>query len=231
MFQLRFVHLSIGFIMRFKVLVITFIFLCSIGNFGHALSVKSKTFDQLVLESDEVIQGRVVAMESRFGEGPLSRYIFTYIEFNQLQVVKGTGEVDAERYQLRIAGGRVGDLIQAFPGAPQFQLGQDYVLFVRGNGREMFPLVGVHQGVYEIAGAEENDRMVQTHDNPILRSVVAFRASQGLNHKSSNTVSESQSQSRGVDAVDHNSLQADEFMSLIRLRWQQLQAVSQEGER
>ncbi|PCI52130.1 MAG: hypothetical protein COB51_00585 [Moraxellaceae bacterium] len=197
----------------FAVVVIT---LCAVSNACYALSVKSKTFDQLVLESDEVIQGRVVSIESRFGEGSLSHHIFTYIEFNELKIIDETDNQVDGSYQLRIVGGRVGNVIQAFPGLPSFDVGQNYVLFVRGNGHELFPLVGVYQGVYKVVSDDQGDEVIREvgDHQQILRSVAEYRAAQKQGSIVGRDIATSQR--------SEESLKADEFMTLIRQRWQQL---------
>lgn len=202
--------------MRLKSFAVVVITLCAVSNGCYALSVKSKTFDQLVLESDEVIQGRVVSIESRFGEGNLSHHIFTYIEFSDLMVIDETNDQVGGSYQLRIVGGRVGPVIQAFPGLPSFDVGQSYVLFVRGNGRELFPLVGVYQGVYKVISDDQGGEVIREvgDHKQILRSVAEYRATQ----KSDSTVKFD----KAILPQSDESLKADEFMTLIRQRWQQL---------
>ncbi|MES1168318.1 MAG: hypothetical protein ABUL61_04015, partial [Oleiharenicola lentus] len=51
---------------------------------------------------------------------------------------------------LDLVGGRVGDQELMIDGAPKFQVGQDSVLFVRGNGTNFFPLTGLMHGFFPI---------------------------------------------------------------------------------
>jgi len=114
---------------------------------AHALSVVPRSFDELVTLADLVIVGTVSAQQSRF-DTPEQAHISTYVTLSDLQVVKGA--LDDPQYTLRIAGGVVGDRAEEYPGLPQLVTGQPYVLFVRGNQRDFFPVVGIHQGVYHI---------------------------------------------------------------------------------
>ena len=113
----------------------------------HALSVAPRGFDEVVALADLVIVGTVYTQQSRF-DAPDQAHISTYVTLRDLEVVKGT--LDEAQYTLRIAGGVVGDRAEAYPGLPQFVTGQRYVLFVRGNHRDLFPVVGIHQGVYRV---------------------------------------------------------------------------------
>src|SRR3569623_707177 len=114
---------------------------------AHALSVVPRSFDELVTLADLVIVGTVSAQQSRC-DTPEQAHISTYVTLSDLQVVKGA--LDDPQYTLRIAGGVVGDRAEEYPGLPQLVTGQSYVLFVRGNQRDFFPVVGIHQGVYHI---------------------------------------------------------------------------------
>jgi len=49
---------------------------------------------------------------------------------------------------LDLVGGRVGDKEFKIDGAPRFEVGQESVLFVKGNGRRIIPLVGMMHGRY-----------------------------------------------------------------------------------
>src|SRR3569833_2794175 len=97
---------------------------------AHALSVVPRSFDELVTLADLVIVGTVSAQQSRF-DTPEQAHISTYVTLSN-------------------AGGVVGDRAEEYPGLPQLVTGQPYVLFVRGNQRDFFPVVGIHQGVYHI---------------------------------------------------------------------------------
>lgn len=117
-----------------------------IATAAHALSVVPRSFDELVALADLVVVGTVAAQQSR--DDDAGRGISTYITLADLEVVKGT--LSEPRYTLRVAGGRVGGRAQVYTGLPQLRTGERYVLFVRGNLRELFPVVGVQQGVFRV---------------------------------------------------------------------------------
>ena len=114
---------------------------------AHALSVISRSFDELVTLADLVVVGTVSAQSSAY-DTPAWQHISTYVTLDNLQVVKGA--VSAAQYTLRFAGGRVDGRIEMYPGLPELRVGERYVLFVRGNFRNFFPIVGIGQGIYRV---------------------------------------------------------------------------------
>ncbi len=112
-----------------------------------ALSVVQRSFDELVALSELVLVGTVSELRSAYS-GPEQNSIHTYVTLTDLEVVKGT--LAETHYTLRTPGGRVGDRLDVHPGLPQLRPGGRYVLFVRGNFRDFFPVVGIYQGVYQV---------------------------------------------------------------------------------
>lgn len=121
---------------------------------AHGLSVVQRSFDELVDLSDVVLVGTVKEVRSEFADGGLDQNtIISYVSFAELEIIKG--EVDTTEYALRVPGGVVGRFAQAYPGVPAFQTGQRYLVFIRGNHRDFFPVVGIAQGVFRVI---TNDR-------------------------------------------------------------------------
>lgn len=115
---------------------------------GWALTVIEKSFAELVQQADLVVIGTVEYIDAQWEGVQTASRIVSAVTLGDLQVIKGA--VTSSTYVLRIAGGSVGEVRQVYPGLPQLALGGRYALFVRGNGQDLFPLVGVDQGVYEV---------------------------------------------------------------------------------
>jgi len=113
---------------------------------GWALSVVQKNFDQLVQEAEVVLVGTVHGMTGKKLEP--SGVIVTDILLGELKVVKG-GHAE-QTYTLQVLGGTYGEENLKVSGAPHFETGETYVVFVRGNTKEIFPLVGVTQGKFRV---------------------------------------------------------------------------------
>lgn len=114
---------------------------------AHGLSVVSRSFDELVSLAELVLVGTVTTSRSAY-DPPEGQHIYTYFTLDNLEVVKGAWA--QSQYTLRVAGGQVGDMAQVYSGLPELRLGERYVLFVRANNRDLFPVVGIDQGVYRV---------------------------------------------------------------------------------
>ena len=63
-------------------------------------------------------------------------------------------------YVLRIRGGTVDTQREVYPGLPQLEVGGRYILFVQGNFRDLFPVVGLAQGVFRVEWDPERQQEV-----------------------------------------------------------------------
>ena len=112
---------------------------------SQALVSIPKNFSQLVDEAEHVLVGTVESLDGvRLDSGTIA----TDITLADLESVKG--EHDEETYTVRMLGGTVGDESFVIAGAPTFQRGWRYLLFVKGNGSVMIPLVGADQGMFSV---------------------------------------------------------------------------------
>lgn len=130
---------------------------------AYGLSVIPRSFDELVQRADLVLVGTVRKVSSNFANGGLDQNsIVSAVSFNDLQVVKG--RVAGNEYVLQAPGGVVGRFAQNYPGLPSFQIGQRYLVFIRGNGRDFFPVVGINQGVFRILDNGNGQQVVIRDD-------------------------------------------------------------------
>lgn len=144
----------------------------------HALTAVPRSFDELVALADVVLIGTVAQVEGYRGEGS-DRGMYSRVALTDLEVLKGS--VSAPQYELRVSGGALPDYIQAFPGAPTLKAGNRYVLFIRGNQRDMFPFVGVGQGVFQVQwDAHRNASVVLDQEGHPVRAVRDGRVAAGL---------------------------------------------------
>lgn len=130
---------------------------------AHALSVVPRSFDELAQLAELVIVGTVKDVRSEFANGGLDQEnIVSYVSFNGLEVIKG--ESSAAEYTLQVPGGVVGRFAQDYPGVPLFHAGQRYVVFIRGNRRDFFPVVGVNQGLFRVLTDAQGRQVVVQDD-------------------------------------------------------------------
>ncbi len=112
-----------------------------------ATSVVPPKFEELVNESDYIVRAVVKSVTSEWREKQGQRRIYTFVELEVREVIAGT---PPQPLVLRMLGGRVDGEELVIEGAPKFEVGQEDVLFIRGNGRQFYPLTAVMHGRYPI---------------------------------------------------------------------------------
>ena len=113
---------------------------------GWALTAVPRTFAELVGLADWVLIGTVTRVTSA-AEAQGER-IYTYVTLADLEVIKGEWYDTA--YVLRVSGGVIDQRGEVYPGLPRFEEGRRYLLFIRENFSALFPVVGLHQGVFRV---------------------------------------------------------------------------------
>lgn len=114
---------------------------------ARAMSIVPPEFSDLVTKSDYVVRGTVKSVRCEWQTIQGVRRIHTLVELTVTQVIVGQ---PPSPLILRMLGGRVGDEVMEVEGSPQFTVGEDKILFVRGNGRQFIPLTAATHGVYPI---------------------------------------------------------------------------------
>lgn len=118
---------------------------------GNSLVNRRATRDirEMVSEAEVVFRGTVEDIQYELSEpgGPEGgRVPYTFVTYWVDEVIHG--QLDGNRATLRFLGGlnRENMRYMAASNAPQFDLGDEDILFVAGNGRKMCPLVGNQRG-------------------------------------------------------------------------------------
>src|SRR5882757_4326950 len=112
-----------------------------------ALSVLPVDFNNLVDDADSIFQGEVLSVRSDWTGLGENRHIATFVQFRVTRAFKGNAP---NPQTLEIFGGTVGTESMKVPGLPEFQVGKMELLFVRNNGKEFCPLVGVFHSRFRI---------------------------------------------------------------------------------
>lgn len=139
-----------------------------------ATTVLSPEFPTLVNESDFIVHAvtKNVSAEKRIG--PRGLKIFTRVEFEIIEVVAGTSPATLT---LEFLGGRVGDEVMTVGGMPEFRVGDEDILFVRGNGQSICPLYAMMHGRYSVGReAATGRRYVARSDGTPLQSTAQVAA-------------------------------------------------------
>lgn len=133
---------------------------------AEAVSPVPKTFHQLVAEAELIVVGTVSRVDgTRIPEGP----IVSDVTLTVLKIAKAIRPTPGT-IVVRVLGGEVGGTSLMVPGAPRFRPGETVLLFIRGNQREMFPFVGVQQGVFSVRrdSALGIERVFDWQGRPVL---------------------------------------------------------------
>ena len=165
---------------------------CSIGIFFLvvvwetsvlALTAVQRTFDELVVLSECVLIGTVTTVKSELGSD--GGKIYTYVTLSDLKIIKG--EVHDSQYVLRVRGGNVDTKREFYPGVPQLEVGRRYILFVQGNFRDLFPIVGLAQGIFRVEwDSERQQEMVLTLQD---QAHTQTRGEQSSEHRQASSLS------------------------------------------
>ncbi len=109
------------------------------------------TIDEMVAESESVVQGRVVSMNSHWLDGQGS-IIVTDVAFTVDEVWMGN-QSPGDQLTLQVAGGEVGEIGMQQEHAPQFRIDEEAVVFLwtRPDGR--LDIFNAEQGKYTVLGA------------------------------------------------------------------------------
>jgi hypothetical protein len=132
--------------------------ICGLGllvGAASATTVVPPEFDELVRESDFVVRTKVLVVRSEWLERGNSRAIVTKVELEVLELIAGEAETSVT---LTMLGGKVGEREMVVEGSPKFVVGQEDILFVQGNGRQVVPLTAMMHGRYRVLHDKESDK-------------------------------------------------------------------------
>src|SRR3954447_4724800 len=136
-------------------------------------------FRELVTVSSTIVRGRVVEVRADWVDG--RRALDTFLTVEADEYYKGG---PGQAVVVRIPGGQLGRYRTIFVGAPEFQRGDEVVLFLRGNPARGAFIVGLSQGAFRIAPDRSGGRVVTSpvvlgqpveQTQPVLRGDVSRR--------------------------------------------------------
>lgn len=128
----------------------------------NATEVVPPTFTELVNRADYVVRAQVVAVRAEIQAVGTGKKIMSFVELEVLETIAGN---PPEQLVLTVLGGRVGRQEMVVEGAPKFVEGLEAVFFVEGNGRQIYPLVGMMYGLYPVIRDDE-----QGEEGHVVRS-------------------------------------------------------------
>ena len=129
-----------------------------------ATSVVPPDFPQLVNESDYIVRAVVKSVTCEWRESQGHRHIFTLVELDVREVIAGQ---PPRPLILEMLGGKVGQEAMVIAGAPKFQIGDEDILFIQGNGQNISPLVAIMHGRYPVLKEKGSGREYMARNNHV----------------------------------------------------------------
>lgn len=115
-------------------------------------------FRELVTAAPVIVHGQVVDVRSDWVDG--RRSVETFVTVAVSEYLKGSL---GDRVTFRVPGGQLGRYRTVFVGAPEFQEGDEVVLFLKHAGPSYPYIIGLSQGAFRVvADARTGRRMVTT---------------------------------------------------------------------
>lgn len=121
----------------------------------NATVVISADLQELAHDAVAIARGGVIAVNGQWT--PDRRGVETIVTLEVFEYLKG-GLGDT--LQFRVPGGVLGRYRNVVVGAPQFDLGQQVIVFLGARGPSIPYLLGLSQGVYRIERSESGAAMV-----------------------------------------------------------------------
>lgn len=141
---------------------------------SHATTVLAPSFESLVADAEIVVHGVVTGVRCERRVVGESHWIVTLVTVRTLEIAVGP---EVPEIVLQLLGGEIdGDELRV-AGQPRFQVGDEDVLFISGNGQQLCPLVRMRYGRYLVAKNEEGRPFV-ARDNGVPLAAVAEVATQ-----------------------------------------------------
>ncbi len=135
-----------------RLIPLTFILVLGVLLVGAAPSSATvhlpTDFAEMVARSTFVVHGRVVDVRSDTSSD--RRGIVTYVTVDVAHPLKGA---PGESVTFLVPGGQVGRYERIVVGAPQFERGDEVVLFLASRGPSIPYVFGLSQGVYRVSRA------------------------------------------------------------------------------
>lgn len=146
---------------------------CILVSPASATVILPADFSTVVSSATVVVHGRVVDVRSELTGAP--RTIQSFVTVAVIEALKGQ---PAATVTFRVPNGRVGRYRRVLVGAPEFERGDEVILFLQGRAPAMPALFGLSQGVYRVA-RQADGRVLVTPPPVMTRGLASERVVRG----------------------------------------------------
>jgi hypothetical protein len=189
-----------------KLSVVAWVIVWAAITDASATTVIPPTFEEMADRAELVFVGKAVASRAEWRTVGSDRVIFTLVEFETQEVLKGNA---GKSVTLQFLGGTIGDMTLEVTGVPRFKAGDRVILFVEKNGVQFCPLVGVFHGKFGLRKDEKTGHdIIVMHDGKLLRDLAEIGAGEGVEF----------GPKRGKPAIaaDREPMSVDDFKTKVR---------------
>lgn len=140
-----------------RLLLIVLATLALRGIAAEAGTVRAMNLEQMTERANMIFTGQVVGRRAEWNAERTR--IYTYVTFEVDRYLKGGN--DSRITTVRLIGGQVGRYLVRVPGAPQFTVGEDVLLFCAGEGARIPSVLGLSLGKFTITENSTGERFVK----------------------------------------------------------------------
>jgi hypothetical protein len=133
---------------------------------GVAATLIHLTVEEMAERSSAAFLGRCVAVEGELDPGEFG--MVTHNVFEVQEYYKGDL---GRRVVISEPGGEVGGRVTHYPGTPQFQPGDEVVLFVWTGPSGRHQVIGLTQGSFRVARDPQTGEIMLKQDSPMARVI------------------------------------------------------------
>lgn len=120
------------------------------------------SLDEMIVKSTEIVRGRIADNRS-VARGPV---VYTIVQVDVVERWKGSR---ANRVEVAIPGGQLGEVHQTFSGTPTLKSDKDYILFLWTGTNGVTQVIGLSQGVLTVSIGADGQ---QTVTRPVSDAVM-----------------------------------------------------------
>jgi len=132
---------------------------------SSAGTVVAMSLNQMIDRADSIFTGRVVGQRAEWNADRTKIHTFVTLEVEDY-LKGGTG---SRVTTVRLLGGRVGRYIAHLPGNPQFEVGEDVLLFCAGTQARIPSVLGLSLGKFRITADRSGERYIQRDISTLMR--------------------------------------------------------------
>jgi hypothetical protein len=137
--------------------VALFVGLLGVVAILYSTTIIPVSIEEMTRRSDLILRGKVLSIDVE--EEPETHLIYQKVSISPIEVYKGNANGEIEIY---VMGGTLNGLTADVPGSPQFELGEEVLVFLTNYKGEMKWVFGLSEGKFRIEYRDEGPVAVRS---------------------------------------------------------------------